>query len=225
MIGAMNRYVLYGFVTLLFLGGLFAWVDKGQINALRGLVGMAPLYRSEAADMSAAERAAEIERIAATPVPGILDAPPTLGRAAGAVIACIAGQSGRTPQPPAAAAVRRYLMVLAASGLAPQHPMVEPRLRRLHGLVGQGPMAALETAGEGRLSERERDLLGAFHAAYADPDHPLYDGLKLYGGTFDALDFEAAVKTLAERWKPVAACAVERVLPPLTEWERLAVEQ
>lgn len=221
----MNRFVIYGIVSLLFVAGLFAWIDKGQINALRGAVGLEPLYRSEARDMSASAREAEVARLAALPVPGILDAPPTLGRASDAVIACIAGSSGRVPQRAAATAIRRYLMVLAAAGLEPAHPMVEPRLQPLYRLLGQGPMAVLETAAEGGLSARERELLARFHQVYSDPDHPLYDGLQLYGGTFDALDFEAAMETLGTAWRPVANCATARILPPLAEWKRLAVEQ
>lgn len=220
----MNRFVIYGFALLLFLGGLFAWLDKGQLNALRSAVGLEPLYRSEAASMSTEERAAEIERLAAMPVPGVLDDGVTLGKAATHATACISETNGRVPQKAAALAIRRYLMVLAASGTDANHPMVEPRLRPLHALTGQGAMAVLEDAREGRLTERDLKLLAEFHAVYADPDHPLYAGLKLYGGTFDALDFEAAMETLAESWQGVADCTAERTLPPLTEWERMVVE-
>ena len=215
----MNRFLIYGFVSLLFLGGLIATLDRSQINAMRELVGLSPLYLSEA---PAEDVEAAVEQVAVRRVPGVLDDPPTLGDVAGAAADCVPAE--RLQSDSVEAGLRRYVLALAAIGLAPDHPLVEPRFRPLHALVGQGPMAALQAAREGRLSRRERELLAEVHAAYRNPDHPLYRGLRLHGGTFDGLNFETAADAMAERWQSVAACAEERALPPLARWEPLAVE-
>lgn len=221
----MNRWLIYGIVSLLFLAGLVAWFDKAQVNALRSAAGLAPLHRSEAAAMGTEQRASVLEEIAAHPVPGLVDdAPPTLGEAAEMGVVCVAELSTRPPGPAASRALRRYLLVLATTGLEPEHPVVEPRLAPLHALIGQGPMAALELARNDGLGPAGTELLAEFHRTYADPDHPLHDGLELHGGTFDALDFEAASAILLERWREVGDCVTGRLLPPLADWERLATE-
>lgn len=225
MIGAMNRFVIYGFAALLFLFGMVALFDKEQINALRQMAGFDALYDSEIEDLGADNLAAEFEWIAAAPIPGVLDEPPSLGEAADATLACLEEVGvARLPQARARRALRRYLLVLAASGLERGHPLVEPRLAGLHALTGQGPMAALESAEKDELDPEIRSLLRQFHEIYSDPDHPIYGGIGIYAGTFDGLDFQKAADALAERWPAVAACAREAALPPLTEWQRLAVD-
>lgn len=216
----MNRFTLYAAAALVFLGALFATVDKGQINAMRTAVGLAPLHRSEAQELSAEALAAEMERLKALPVPGIVEGP-SQGEAAAGVVDCAAKVVGRPPQKAAAEGARRYLLALALLGLDAEAPLIEPRLRPLHPVLAIGPMAVLHEARQGRLSAGTLALLGRWHQAYSDPEHPLYKGIGLHGGTFEALDFEALTTALAERWQAVADCAEGAVLPPMAEWHRV----
>lgn len=217
----MNRHALYALAGLLFLGGVFATVDKSQLNAMREFVGLPPLYRSEAEDLSAAELEAEMARLAAGPVPGLIDEGPTLGEAADAVVACLVQQGAPQPRGGAGTGLRRYLLNLAALGLNPDAPLVEPRLRVLHPVLATGPLAVLEDAQRGRLMPDAVALLARYHAKYSDPDHPLYKGLALHGGTFAGLDFAALTDVLGRQWRAVAGCASDRALPPMAEWRRL----
>lgn len=217
----MNRYTLYAIAALLFLGGLFATVDKGQINAMREFVGLPPLHRSEAEELSAGELQAEMARLGAMPVPGLIGDGPNLDETAEAVVACLVQQGAPEPRGGAGDGMKRYLLNLAALGMDPEAPLVEPKLRPLHPVLAAGPLAVLDDAQKGRLVPDASALLARYHRTYSDPDHPLYKGLSLHGGTFAGLDFEALTSTLASRWQPVAGCAAERALPPMAEWRRL----
>lgn len=218
---AMNRFALYAIAGLLFLGGLFALADKGQINAMRELVGLSPLHRSEAADLSAGQIEAEMARLGAMPLPGMTGEGPTLAEAADATVACAAERTSTQPRGGAGEGARRYLLNLAALGLDPEAPLVEPRLRALHPVLATGPLAVLEDARKGLLGPDTTALLARYHEKYADPGHPLYRGLALHGGTFGGLDFEALMRALGTQWPAVADCATSRALPPMAEWRRL----
>lgn len=221
----MNRWLIYAIVTLLFLAALVGGFDKAQVNALRAALGFAPLYLSEGPDLGAEERALLLAEVAERPMPGLVDeVPPTLGEAAELGVACLGAMSARAPGPAAGEALRRYLLALAAAGLEEPHPLVEPRLAPLHALVGQGPLAAMELARNDATGLEEAALLAEFHRTYADADHPLYDGLRLHGGTFEAMDFEAATALLAERWREVGDCVSDRLLLVEPEGEAPATE-
>ena len=214
----MNRFVIYGIVSFLFVGGLAATLDPSQINALRRAVGLGLLFDSEAPAMSG-DVAAAVEEVAAEPAPGVLGDPPTLGEVATAVAAC--AMSDGPQSGPAAAALRRYVLAVAAIGLAREHPLADPRYRELYPLLAKGPMAALKEATSGTLDGTRRRAFERLHAAFRDPDHPLYRGLDVHSGTLHGLSFERAADAMADDWKAVAVCARERSMSPLAEWETL----
>lgn len=220
----MTRFMLYGIAALLFLGGLVAFFDKSQINAVRELVGFAPLHVSEASSLSKKETEAEMARLAAEPLPGIVDDAPSLGEAADAAVVCTAKVAKFEPRRPARAALRRYLLNLAAIGIDRKPPLVEPRLRVLRPLIGQGPMAVLDMAAKGEIGPAERDFLARYHAKYSDPEHPLYKGIELHAGTFDALEFERVTGVASGNWAAIAECTEAAILPGLVDWRRLTVE-
>ncbi len=82
-------------------------------------------------------------------------------------------------------------------------------------------MAALADARVGKLGNDERGAFGELHAAFRNPDHPLYRGLNLHSGTMHGLAFEKAADALAGQWQQVAACAEERAALSLVQWEPL----
>lgn len=220
----MNRWMIYGFATLLFLGGLAAFMDKSQINALRGVIGLEPLHESEVADLSVRETEAWLADVGARPVPGIVDEAPPLGEAAKAAAECAAETAPRRPHGAAIEAVERYLLTLAASGIMAEPALLEPSLRDRQRVTAIGPMAVLDAARQGALTPDEAAWLARFHAAYSDPEHPLYRGLGLYDGTFDAMEFETMARNLAVDWDKVAACTEAAALPGLVEWQRVVID-
>lgn len=217
----MNRFMIYGFATIVFVGALVASLERSQINAIRQAVGLDLLFESEAPAVGRGIEEA-IEEVAAEPVPGLLDDPTTLGAVAEAVAGCVPARA--PPSEAVLAGLRRYVLALAAIGLEPEHPLAEPRARALYPLLGQGPMAAVDAARSERLTARQQRLLADLHMAFRDPDHPLYRGLPLHSGTLQGMSFQEAADALAHQWQQVATCAEERTLSPLAQWEPLPVE-
>lgn len=216
--------MVYGIAALIFLGALVAFFDKSQVNAVRALVGLGALHESETRDLSVKQTEAEMAELAAMPLPGLIDGSITLGEAAAAVRACAAQAVQREAAGASGEAVERFLINLVAAGFDDNPVLIEPSLRELRMVIGRGPLALLDDARNHRLSVQEIALLDRYHETYSDPDHPLYRGLQLYGGTFDGLEFESMTKVLPSHWDSIGACSESKILPPLAEWQRLVVE-